>query len=281
MTVTLGAVIESFGICHVGKGREDNQDAIRFSVPDTGLTAVHGYLYGVADGMGGYSHGGIASSLALETLFTTFYGSNGASTPQKLRQAILQANLGVYQAARRLGVVRMGTTITAINVSGQEFHVAHVGDSRAYLVRGGRAICLTSDHTRVGDMVRARVLPPEKVRGHAQRSILSKCVGLELFVQPDISRIRAKQDDVIILCTDGIWSVVEDEEFGSLAGTSRDPETLCKRILDRAMNRDTDDNLSVIALYLRRLDHTAEPREKRRTWSLTRFLRRSEDPDFQ
>lgn len=252
MTATEAPEIESHGFCRVGKVREDNQDAIRFCLPDD-TALVQGYLYGIADGMGGYSHGRVASSLALEKFFDTFYTSNGASVQQKLRLGVQNANLGVYQAAQNLGVHRMGTTLTAVTLAGQTLSLAHVGDSRAYLIRDGAATCLTNDHTRVGEMVRARLLAPEKVRTHSQRSVLSKCLGMNLFVQPDFSQVPVRDGDIIILCTDGVWAVVEDEEFAQMATSSGDPEELSRKIYELAMQRESDDNLSVVAVYLRKL----------------------------
>ncbi len=195
----------------------------------------------------------MASSLALEHFFDTFYGSNGVSLPQKLKLGVQNANVGIYQTAQRLGVPRMGTTLTAVNFTGGTLNIVHVGDSRAYLVRGESATCLTNDHTRVGEMVRLRMLSPDKVRSHAQRSVLNKCLGVGLFVQPDIVQVPVRAGDVVILCTDGVWSVIEDAEFARLAASSSGPEDLSSRIYELAMERDSDDNLSVIALYVRRL----------------------------
>src|SRR5512136_404428 len=150
MTTVPSPEIECSGLSHIGSVREDNQDAIRLS----GETpAADRRLFALADGMGGYSHGGIASQVALETFFETFYGDTTPSVPRRMRRSVDAANLSVYQMAQRLGAVRMGTTLTAVTVVGRQLHVAHVGDSRAYLIRDQRAQCLTHDHTRVGDMV--------------------------------------------------------------------------------------------------------------------------------
>ncbi|MGA9406608.1 MAG: protein phosphatase 2C domain-containing protein, partial [Bacteroidota bacterium] len=181
--------IKSYSYTHVGKVREDNQDAVRLCNPIDELTLADGHLYGIADGMGGYAHGGVASTLALETFFETFYAANGVSPSQKLRVGIQNANLSVYQAAQRLKAGRMGTTLTAVNIVGRKLHIAHIGDSRAYLIRNHKSTCLTNDHTQVGELVRMKVLSPEKVRTHSQRSKLEKCLGMELFVQPDIFQV--------------------------------------------------------------------------------------------
>lgn len=253
MTANEVPEIVMHGLTHVGNVREDNQDAIRFCSPDEHLTARHGYLYAVADGMGGLEHGGIASALALETFFNTFYKTDGSSIPKKLREGVQVANLGVFQKARQLGVARMGTTLTAVDVMGHSLNIVHVGDSRAYLVRHDKASCLTNDHTRVGEMVRMKLLSPDKVRAHNQRSVLEKCLGVELFVQPDISQVTIQNGDAIILCTDGVWSVIEDAEFAGIVAEEKDAESVSQRIIDLAMSRKSDDNLSVVALFLRRL----------------------------
>jgi len=106
----------------------------------------------------------------------------------------------------------MGTTLTAAYILGNTLYLAHVGDSRAYLIRDGRLVCLTSDHTMVGDMVRSKLISHDKIRTHAQRSYLTKSLGTTLFVQPDITQQKLREGDRLILCSDGVWSVVEDEE---------------------------------------------------------------------
>jgi protein phosphatase len=241
--------IEAHGLTDTGPVRQDNQDAIRFSHPDD---VPAGHLYGIADGMGGFAHGGIASTLALEILFKGF-GANPGSPPQRLRQGVQEANLGVYQMANRMGVGRMGTTLTAVHLAGHTLHVAHVGDSRAYLIRDGSAVCLTQDHTRVGELVRMRLLSPDKVRGHQQRSVLSKCVGLELFVQPDIFSVPVLPGDHVVLCTDGVWGCVEDPEFAQFAAAEPTLAGYNQAVLDAAIRKGSDDNLSLLSLRFRSL----------------------------
>jgi protein phosphatase len=274
MTANEVAEIESNSFSHVGKVRKDNQDAVRLCDPNDDLTAVAGHLYGIADGMGGLAHGGVASSLALETFFETFYAANGVSPLQKFRVGIQNANLSVYQAAQRMKVGRMGTTLTVANIVGHDLYIGHVGDSRAYLIRGNKATCLTSDHTRVGELVRMRILSPDKVRTHNQRSVLNKCLGLELFIQPDITKISVQDDDIIILCSDGVWSVIEDEEFVHLTEAKDGPENLSQKIIELAMDRDSDDNLSMIILNLNRLASQNAADKTKRSWSLPEIFRR-------
>ena len=271
MTIAHSQEIECSGLSHIGSVREDNQDAIRLS----GETpAADRRLFALADGMGGYSHGGIASQTALETFFETFYGDQTPVVPRRMRRSVDAANLGVFQMAQRLGAVRMGTTLTAVSVADNQLHIAHVGDSRAYLIRDQRAQCLTNDHTHVGDMVRMKVIPPDKVRTHAQRSILTKGLGLSLFVQPDITQVTVQDGDRLVLCSDGVWSVIEDQEFAQVATQSADMSHFSEELVNLALERQSDDNLSVVAVHLHALGPTEAPADQRRSWNVFAPLRR-------
>lgn len=241
---------------HVGKVRTENEDALRLCDPDDEFTHLNGYLFGIADGMGGYAHGKQASSLALDTFFDTFYDSDGITPIQKFKAGMQNANLSVYQTAQKLGVGRMGTTLTAINIIGNTMYIGHVGDTRAYLIRNKEVRCLTNDHTRVGELVRMKVLPKHVIRTHNQRSVLEKCLGFNLFVQPDVFKTSVHNDDVIIMCTDGVWSVIEDEEFLELANTAKDANELSKKIVDVALTRDHDDNLTALVVHIQNVPET-------------------------
>jgi protein phosphatase len=245
--------IEVHGLTDTGLVRKDNQDAIRCCRPDDELTVRHGHLYAIADGMGGFAHGGIASTLALEVLFKTFYTGDGTPPLQRLKQGVQDANLAILQTANRMGVGRMGTTLTAVHLDGHTLTVAHVGDSRAYLVRDQEATLLTQDHTRVGELVRMRLLSPDKVRSHSQRSVLNKCLGLELFVVPDLFTVDVLRDDLIVLCTDGVWGLIEDPDFAGFASGGPPLDAYNQALLDEALKRGSDDNLSLLTLRLRGL----------------------------
>jgi serine/threonine protein phosphatase PrpC len=265
MSTTNTPEIEAGGVSQTGLVRENNQDAIRLA--DGHGPPENGWLYGLADGMGGYAHGDVASTLALDALFDTFYsGAAGAQAKKHLRRGIETANLHVFQTAQRMGAGRMGTTLTAAHVIGDMLRLAHVGDSRAYLVRDGRATLLTHDHTTVGDLVRMKVLSPDKVRTHAQRSILNRAIGLGLFVQPDICELPLQEGDRLILCSDGVWAVVQDHEFGSLASGARDTNQLSEDLVNLALDRDTDDNVSAIAIHIHRLAPVPAAISRGRNW---------------
>ncbi len=241
--------IDAGGLSVTGPVREDNQDAILY--PNGASPPLPGSLHAVADGMGGYSFGDVASSLALQTLVARLQGAASAPPGKALRKGVEAANLDVFKTAQKLGAGRMGTTLTAAYISGETLHLVHVGDSRLYLIRNGDARCLTSDHTVVGDMVRSKLIPPEKLRTHAQRSVLTRAVGLGMFVKPDLARLRLQAGDRIVLCSDGVWSVVQDEEFARLAGQVPDCRALSRSLVELALERQTDDNCSVVAIHIR------------------------------
>lgn len=255
--------IESNGLSITGPIREDNQDAIH--LPDDLHPAGHGMLFAIADGMGGYAHGGVASLLAIESFCNVLTSQNGASILRSLQLGVEAANFSVYQKARQMDAGRMGTTLTAAYVLGDMLYLAHVGDSRAYLIRDGRAMCLTADHTTVGDMVRSKLISADKIRTHAQRSVLTKSIGTDLFVQPDISQHKLKVGDFLILCSDGLWSVIEDHEFANTVNASSSVSEISQNLIDLALAHHTDDNTSVVVLSLQKIipvSATQEPYPK-------------------
>jgi len=266
--------IESGGLSVVGPVREDNQDSIR--LPNDEHPVGTGLLFAIADGMGGYAHGGVASLLALESFSSTLASQNGNPIPKALQRGVETANLQVYQRAQQLGAGRMGTTLTAAYVFGEMLYLAHVGDSRAYLIRDGHSICLTADHTTVGDMVRSKLISSDKIRTHAQRSVLTKSIGTALFVQPDIIQQKLKEGDRLVLCSDGVWSVVEDEDFARIASQPSSVNEISQNLIDLALHHDTDDNASVVVFHLRRLVPTSTENEshKEKTTSWFQNLRK-------
>ena len=253
--------IESGGLSVIGPVREDNQDSIHF--PNGEHPVGRGLLFAIADGMGGYAHGGMASSLALESFSSILASHNGNSVIRTMQRGVEAANIKVYQKARQLDVGRMGTTLTAAYVLGDMLYLAHVGDSRAYLIRDGQAICLTDDHTAVGDMVRSKLISSDKIRTHAQRSVLTRSVGLDLFIQPDIIQQKLREGDRLILCSDGVWSVIEDEEFAHVASRSPSVNEVSRNLIDLALRHDTDDNASVVMFHLHKLIPVATEQNSR------------------
>lgn len=266
--------IDTGGTSETGTVREDNQDSIH--LPDWTKSPEDGFLFAVADGMGGYAHGGMASSLAIQAVSEAYYGHPNRPVQRSLQTGLEKANFVVFQTAQQLGVGRMGTTLTAAGIRGRQMYLAHVGDSRAYLVRDGRITCLTRDHTTVGDLVRMKVLTPDKVRTHAQRSVLSKALGLTMFVQPDFSNLEVKEGDRLVLCTDGAWATVEDEDLEKMIRQARGAAELSKQVVERALEQGSDDNVSAVSIFIHSLVQVHAPAAMRAPWKWLHALRGSQ-----
>src|SRR5579872_2187990 len=166
-------------LCDIGTSRDNNEDYAGAVVPDSGDP-----LFVVCDGMGGHAAGEVASRLGVETMLQQWASGSGAAH-QRLRSALRTANVAVFDASHDAGRRGMGSTLTALAVSGKEVAIGHVGDSRAYLVRQGQAAQLTADHSRVGEMLRTRLITAEQAARHPARSMLTRSLGTDPTVQPD------------------------------------------------------------------------------------------------
>jgi len=264
---------ESAGLSVVGPVREDNQDSIL--MPASNVPSLSGCLHAVADGMGGYANGGLASSLALQYLLKCTRESKISTPAHKILNGAFEViNFEVYKASQQLESSKMGTTLTAALIVGKLLNILHIGDSRAYLVRHGKATCLTQDHTIVGDMVRSHLISPDNIRTHEKRSVLTRAVGLALFTQPEVSQTNLQIGDRIILCSDGVWSVIEDSEFSDCSSNAGDVHSLSQKLIDLAIERNTDDNCSVVAIQIRGFRYQTYEEEPGRERGWLDFLRR-------
>ena len=176
--------------------------------------------------------------------------------PRRYARRRGSANLAVIDAADVPGRKGMGTTITALSLCGREAAIAHVGDSRAYLLREGSVTQCTTDHSRVGDMLRMKLITAEQAAKHPARSQLTRSLGLDPLVQVDVYRETLKRDDVWVLCTDGLWDVVRRDELIELgvavasqsSGTSA--ADAAQHLIDSAIARNTADNVSVVVVHV-------------------------------
>ena len=165
------------------------------------------------------------------------------------------ANVAVFDAGHDTGRRGMGSTLTALTLAGREVAIAHVGDSRAYLVRSGQAAQLTADHSRVGEMLRMRLITAEQAARHPARSMLTRSLGTEPMVQIDLVRQAAELGDVFVLCSDGLWDSVARGEIAQLAGGGEDddsptPAAVAASLIELALKRDAPDNVTVAVIRL-------------------------------
>ncbi len=253
------ATLSKFSWCtrsHAGPTRDHNEDyvgAYASTAPDDSWDRAP--LFAIADGMGGHAAGEVASRVAVEDLLSAWTATAPCVGVKGLRSAMRNANLAVIDAADAPDRRGMGTTMTALSLAGRDALVAHVGDSRAYRIRGGACSQITEDHSRVGDMLRMRLITPDQAAKHPARSQLTRSLGADPLLQIDVYRQPIERGDVWVLCTDGLWDVVGTRDVVEIAapdaadeGATPTASQIAKRLIDVALERRTTDNVSVIVV---------------------------------
>lgn len=222
---------------HVG-GRDNNQDS---------MLLADG-LYAVADGIGGFVKGDVASRLALDTLESTYAADR---TVAGLLGAARAANEAVWLRANADGT-SMGTTLVAVAMTTDAGAVAvHIGDSRLYRLRGGELAQLTDDHTVLAELLRSREVSDDDARNHPHRHVLTRAVGVGPEVEIDHAELSAEADDRLLLCTDGLFNALEDDDIRQLLGADADPQRICDLLVEAALAADADDNVTALVLDVR------------------------------
>jgi serine/threonine protein phosphatase PrpC len=252
-----------------GSVREHNEDSYGVFVPDTDeLIDRLGILAVVSDGMGGHLSGAAASRKSVEVLGRVYFeGTDEASRTRsesalaarrgehalpepsvvnRLRWAFLEANRQVFETVGEGHNGMAGTTCTAVVLLPEVIHIAHAGDSRAYVVRGREMIQLTEDHSVVGEMVRKGMLSKEEASRHPHRNIITKAVGLRGQLDVDIKEsLQVARGDRILICSDGLFSMLTDREIAEIASRGT-PEAACQKLIKRAKDEGGSDNITVI-----------------------------------
>jgi serine/threonine protein phosphatase PrpC len=225
-----------------------------------------GIVFVVADGLGGYGGGDVASHIAIGELLDRLVGSFDRQSPgaSLLRTGFNAANQRVFDAALSgQGTRRMQTTLTALLLVSGEAHIGHVGDSRIYRSRGDMLDLLTTDHTQVMEMLRMRLIRPDQAADHPARHALTRSLGAELIVRADVRTEPLVDDDTFLLCSDGLWSKVDAGEIqAALRGDVRDA---CERLVVLAVERGGEDNATALVVRVERAGRAADrPRGWRR-----------------
>lgn len=234
---------------HIGMVRDENQDSVATHVYADDLS-----LLIVADGMGGYAGGSVASSLVTSGMLSHLEKippeELRANPHLHLRLAAHAANVAVNQEARAKPEFRdMGSTMVAILVDREKAYIAHVGDSRAYLVRGGEIRQITEDHTVVQDLVRAGYIMPEDAENHPSSGILTRCLGQADMADPTFSEpVQLQSGDCILLCSDGLSGMIDDEEIAGII-CQEPPEEAAMRLVEAANMAGGFDNVTVGLFY--------------------------------
>ena len=235
-------IAEHWYASDLGRQRQGNEDNYFVRAP----------LFVVADGMGGAQAGEVASEIAVRSFDDEL--PNG-SLPHALVSVIEGANKRIHEKARADESLHgMGTTTTAAYVDNDEVVIAHVGDSRAYLLRDGELIRLTKDHSLVGELVARGKLTEEQAEQHPQRSVITRALGPEANVQVDVDIFPAKAGDLFLLCSDGLTSMVHEPKLRPLFEDADSLETLGKRLIDAANAAGGRDNITVILFRLEEVE---------------------------
>lgn len=225
----------------LNESRPHNEDSY-VELPDHGLFAV-------ADGVGGAQAGEVASQMAVEILGEAFINvQEGADPEETMRIALERANEAIYQMSRDLPQLSsMATTIAAVHVNGDIATIAHVGDSRVYRADGhGRLFRETDDHSVVEEEVRAGRMTPEQALNHPSRNVISRALGAEFSVEPDIKCVLVHPATTFLLCSDGITRHIPDEELELLLASGRPPAEICLRMKEICFERGAEDNLTAV-----------------------------------
>jgi protein phosphatase len=229
--------------------RETNEDScniIRDSRNDI-------YAFIIADGMGGHNCGEIASGTAVEYISAYFEDHAGdflsaADRGAALKELVQDANSQVWEKSLESPETNgMGTTLTMAVVAGNTATVAHVGDSRLYLVREGRLQQVTNDHSYIEELVRKGTLTREEADNHPGRNIITRAIGSSPELEVDIFSLTMLINDILVLCTDGLTNMVGEDEIGGTA-QSNDPEAACKQLIEAANRNGGEDNVTVIVI---------------------------------
>ena len=208
-------------------------------------------LYLVADGMGGHRAGQVASEMAAEAAIRAVEALQGSSVSlaEKLRHAFACSNREIFSAASRdASLEGMGTTLVSLLVTEERVALAHVGDSRAYLVRGGRIRCLTNDHSVVGEMLRRQQISEEAAREHPHRHVLTRAMGVRASAMPDLAEMTPEPGDAFLMCSDGLTTHLEDAEIASVVCTADDPQDVCEKLVACANERGGFDNVTTLVV---------------------------------
>jgi serine/threonine protein phosphatase PrpC len=239
--------IESFALSDIGQVRQENQDSSGF-FPGSNLFVV-------ADGMGGHKGGKQASELAVATVeercLPSRAGADSAEEVARLVEAVCDANRRIVAlAAQDSGLSRMGTTLVALLLDGLgRGTVVHVGDSRAFRLRGDRLERLTTDHTVVADLLRNHAISEDEASTHPYRHVLTRALGAAADVSPDVQQFEVRSGDLYLLCSDGVSGMLSESELkGILVGHRDDPEAACRELIAAANRAGGQDNATAIAV---------------------------------
>jgi protein phosphatase len=227
---------------------------VRSGNEDNYLMQADRGLFIVADGMGGHAAGEVASEMAVRIIAQetgSLRGGTNEEVGARLRNAIRKANDAIFERTLQEHDKRgMGTTATALVLLPKRYLIGQVGDSRAYLLRKGALIQVTKDHSYVQEQVDAGLLTPDQARVHPYSNVITRCVGASGDVEPDIYAGTLEEGDVLLLASDGLTGMLEDEQLGRILASGGGPEAWVDRLVNEANRRGGLDNITAIVIRI-------------------------------
>ncbi len=244
------------GRTDVGVVRSGNEDAYLL-IPDHGVFIV-------ADGMGGHAAGEVASDMAVQIVGKALEGVAGRPDTEAadiIKQSIVEANGAIFQRTLVEQDKRgMGTTATAMVINGPRYLIGQVGDSRAYVLREHKLFQITKDHSYVQEQVDAGYLTPDQARTHPYSNVITRCVGANSHVAPDIYVGALKSSDIYLLASDGLTGMLEDSELLTVMASGRSPAELVDSLVAEANRRGGLDNVTVIIIRIDSVENNGDAR---------------------
>ncbi len=228
--------------------RTRNEDSVLTEPVNSAEATAHGWLGIVADGLGGHRRGDLASQLTVQTTRDTFYArSHARYTPERLRAAVERANEVVLHTGEKSeATTDMASTITAAVIQGPKLTIAQVGDSRCYLIRNSRLRQITHDHSLVDELVRSGELTPEEAQHHPNRNVITRALGTRPTVEVDLFEEDLHDEDVVVLCSDGLYRVVDESEIARALVS--EPQQAAETLVALANQRGAPDNVTVVII---------------------------------
>jgi serine/threonine protein phosphatase PrpC len=247
--------ISCAGNTDVGVVRSGNEDSFL-------LDCAQG-LFIVADGMGGHAAGEVASEMAVQIVskeLGSLRGMSDGEAAARMRSAIRKANAAIFDRTLAEHDKRgMGTTTTVMVLFSRRYLIGQVGDSRAYLLRDGQLLQLTKDHSYVQEQVDAGLLTPEQARTHPYSNVITRCVGANEDVAPDVYFGNLEQKDVVLLASDGLTGMLEDDQIATIMSAEENPESCVNKMIADANRRGGLDNITAIVVRVDATEpHTGE-----------------------
>ena len=242
-----------------GKVRTNNEDALGSFLPKSRQeTRSHGFLFAVADGVGGMDLGEVASATAIKVVTDEFSQAQaGSMLPGLLPRLLQHANAAVHdlRLEREYRGKNMATTIVACALRYDQAVVSHVGDSRCYLIRGGKVRQITEDHTWVAQQRKLGLISAEDIATSDTRHVLIRSLGPEMFVSPDTASVSVQPGDVLVLCTDGLHDEMPESEMAAIVSQpKKDAEEIVRELVARAVDLDGNDNTTAQVIRVRSVE---------------------------